>query len=135
MTRHLTGRAARLSAKETTMKRIVPFACLLALGACGEISAMINPVSPAEVAALEEGVTISDTLALNYTRLPPCPVAAPVCSVPATKRAIKGYAQKAHDAVKTLQASSASDAPAALAVAQAALAALEASIPASPTKN
>jgi hypothetical protein len=106
---------------------------MLALGACGDISAMLNPVSPAEVATLEEGVTIADTLALNYTRLAPCPAAAPICSVPATKQAIKGYAQAAHDAVKTLQASSASGAPAALEAAQLALAALQASIPPIPT--
>ena len=117
------------------MKRMIPFACLLALGACGTVSSIINPVSPAEVAALEEGVTIADTLALNYTRLPPCPTATPVCSVAATKHSIKGCAQAAHDAVKTLQASSAAGAPAALAAAQAALAALEASIPPAPATN
>jgi hypothetical protein len=129
MTRDLAGRAALSGAKEYDMKRMIPLACLLALGACGTISAMTNSVSPAEVAALEEGVTIADTLALNYTRLPQCPVAAPVCSVAATKQAIKVYAQRAHDAVKTLQVSSASNAPALLLAAQAALAALEASIP------
>jgi hypothetical protein len=118
--------------KEFTLKRIIALACLLALGACGTLSSMLKPVSPADVAALEEGVTIADTLALNYTRLPPCPTAAPVCAVAATKQAIKGYAQRAHDAVKTLQASSASDAPAAFSVARAALAALQASIPAAP---
>jgi hypothetical protein len=119
-------------AKEFTLKRIIALACLLALGACGTFSSMLKPVSPADVAALEEGVTIADTLALNYARLPPCPTTAPVCSATATKQAIKGYAQRAHDAVKTLQASSASDAPAAFSVAQAALAALRASIPAAP---
>lgn len=119
-------------AKEFIMKRIIAFACLLALGACTTLSATVNPVSPADVAALEEGVTIADTLALNYTRLPPCPTAAPLCSVAATKQAIKGYAQRSHDTVKTLQASSATDAPAALSLAQAALAAFEASIPAAP---
>jgi hypothetical protein len=119
-------------AKELPLKRIIALVCLVALGGCGTLSAMLKPVSPADVAALEEGVTIADTLALNYTRLPPCPTAAPVCSAAATKQAIKGYAQRAHDAVKTLQASSASDAPAAFSVAQAALAALEASIPAAP---
>jgi hypothetical protein len=115
------------------MKRMIPFACLLALGACGTMNAMLNPVSPADVAALEEAVTIADTLALNYTRLPPCPTAAPVCSVAVTKQAIKVYAQRAYEAVKTLQASSSANAPAALAAARAALAALEASIPVTPT--
>ena len=111
------------------MKRLLSILCLLPLGACANVSAMLDPVSPAEVATLEEGVTIADTLALNYTRLPPCPAAAPICSAAATKQAIKGYAQAAHDAVKTLQASSASGAPAALEAAQLALAALQASIP------
>jgi hypothetical protein len=114
------------------MKRIIPFACLLALGACGSASTAGNAVSPADVAALEEAVTIAETSALNYTRLPPCPTAAPPCSVPATRQTIKTNGQLAHDTVKTLRTSSASDAPAALAVAQAALAALEASIPAAP---
>jgi len=109
------------------------FACLPILGACDNVSALLSPVSPAEVATLEEGVTIADTLALNYTRLPSCPEAAPVCSVAATKQAIKTYAQSAHDAVKTLQASSASGAPAALEAAQVALAALQASIPPMPS--
>jgi hypothetical protein len=110
-------------------------AVLLPLAACGTVAALINPVSPAEVATLEEGVTIADTLALNYTRLPPCPVATPACSVAATKQAIKSHAQTAHDAVKALQASSASGAPAALSAAQIALAALQASIPAVAATN
>jgi hypothetical protein len=97
------------------------------------VSATLNPVSPADVATLEESVTIADTLALDYTSLPACPAAAPACSVATTKQAIKRYAQAAHDAVKTLQASSAADAPAALQAAEVALAALQASIPAVPT--
>ena len=117
------------------MKRMIPFVCLLALGACGDISVMTSPVSPAGVAALEEAVTIAETMALNYTRLPPCPTAAPACSVAATKQSIKVYAQKAYDAVKTLRASSAANAPAALAAARAALAALEAAIPMPPTSG
>ena len=86
------------------------------------------PVSPAEVAALETGVTIAETLALDYTRLPPCP-AAPACADPATKVRIKANGLRAHDAVVALRASSAADAPAAYAAAVAALAALEASTP------
>jgi hypothetical protein len=111
------------------LKQMISIACLLALGACSTVSSIIDPVSPAEVATLESAVTIADTLALNYTRLPPCPTAGQLCSVAATKQAIKGYAQRAHDAVKTLEASSALGAPAALAAAQVALAALQASIP------
>jgi hypothetical protein len=121
------------------MKRIIPFACLLALGACGKISSTTNPVGLADVTALEARVTIAETSALNYTRLPPCPTAAPVCAVAATKQAIKVNGQQAHDAVKALRTSSASGAPAALVAAQAALFALEASIPAAaagtPTRN
>jgi hypothetical protein len=112
---------------------MIAFFCLLALAGCGDVAALINPVSPADVATLEEGVTIADMLAINYTRLPPCPTAAPVCAVAATKQAIKVHAQSAHDAVKALQASSASGAPAALTLAQTALAALQASIPRVPT--
>ncbi len=111
------------------MKRSIPFACLLALAACGGLSLLGKPVSPADIAALEEGVIIADTLALNYTILQPCPTSTPLCSDAATKQRIKIYAQRAHDAVKTLQVSSAAGAPAAFAAAQAALAALQASIP------
>ena len=114
------------------MNFMIPFAGLLALGACGTFSELVNPVSPSDVAALEEAVIMADTLALNYTRLPVCPIAAPLCGVAATRQAIKSYGQKAHDAVKTLQRSSASSAPAALSAAQAALVALTASIPANP---
>ena len=108
---------------------------LLALGACGTISAMMTPVSPAEVATIEDSVTIADILALNYTRLPPCSAAVKLCAVAGTKQSIKLYALKARDAVAALRTSSASGAPAALVAAQAALAALQASIPASSTAN
>jgi hypothetical protein len=128
-------------AKEFTMKRSVPgryltpAACLLALGACGVNSLLVNPVSAADVAALEEGVIIADTLALDYTRLPSCPTATPACSVAATKQKIKLNAQRAHDAVKTLQAASSAGAPEAFAAAQAALSALRVSIPATTHAN
>src|SRR5271165_5975616 len=112
------------------MNKLIPFGLLLGLGACTTMNPMLRPVSPADVAALEEAVTIADTVALNYTRLPPCPAGTRLCSVPASRQAIKVYAQRAHDAVKTLQAASAADAPAALAAAQAALVALQTSIPA-----
>lgn len=135
MPHNSTNRVALFGAKEAILKRIMPIACLLALGSCGTVSGLINTVSPAEVATLEEGVTIADTLALNYTGLPPCPTATPLCSVAATKQAIKDYAQGAHDAVKALQAASAYGAPAALSAAQVALAALQASIPAVPTAH
>ena len=135
----MNNQPCRRGAKAFHMKHVMPFAslltclltCLLTLGACGTISAMVNPVSPAEVAALEEGVTIADNLALTYIRLPACPAAAPMCSVATTKQSIKGYARKAHDAVKALQASPAYEASAALLAAQTALAALVASIPSS----
>lgn len=114
------------------MNRLLfPLALAVALGGCSGIS---QPVSPAQVAAVEEGVTIAETLALNYTRLPPCP-AAKVCADPATKTRVKGYGQAAHDAVVTLRRSSAAGAPAALAAAEAALAALVAAIPPSPVKG
>jgi hypothetical protein len=116
-------------ARNLALTRIPSIICLLALAACGNVSAMLNPVSPADVSTLEEGVTIAETLALNYTRLPACPTAAPICSVSATKQAVKRYGQAAHDAARTLRTSSAANAPAALAAAQVALAALRASIP------
>jgi hypothetical protein len=110
------------------MKRILAVTTvILTLAGC---SLVTTPVSPADVSALEEAVTIAETLALNYTKLPPCPATTKLCSDPATKANIKLYGQKAHDAVKTLQASSASGAPAAYAAAQAALAAFQATIPA-----
>jgi|SRR5665213_1003615 len=111
------------------MRSYLTYALLaLSLSGCNAITALVNPVAPADVAALEEATTIAETLALNYTRLPPCPSTA-LCSDLMTKQNIKLYGQKAHDAVKALQASSASGAPAAYATAQAALTAFQASIP------
>jgi hypothetical protein len=100
---------------------------LLVLGGCGG-SAPASTVSPADVAALESGVTIAETLALNYTRLPACP-AAKVCADPATKIKVKLAGQTAHDSAVALRSSSAAGAPAAYAAASAALAALEAVTP------
>ena len=117
------------------MQRTIIIGCLLALGGCGGGAAMTHPIGLEDVSALEVALTIADTLALNYVRLPSCPTATPACSVPATKQAIKDDARKAHDAVMTLQSSSAAGAPAAFAVAQAALATLRASIPVMPATN
>ena len=117
------------------MQRTIIIGCLLALGGCGGGTVVTHPIGPEDVAALEVALTIADTLALNYVRLPSCPTATPACSVPATKQAIKDDAQKAHDAVKVLRSSSAAGAPAAFAVAQAALATLQASVPVIPATN
>lgn len=84
------------------------------------------PVSPAQVAGLETSLTIADTLAIDYTTLPACPQASNVCSDPATKAAIKKYAAAAYTAVKTVQGSRL---PADMAVAEAAIAALQTAVP------
>ena len=99
-------------------------ASLIAFGvvAC---STMTQSVSPADIAAVEQLLTGADLLALNYTSLPPCPGPA-LCASPAIKAQIKVYAQTAHDAVKTVEASRL---PADMALAQAAIAALQAYVP------
>lgn len=104
------------------------FSGLVAVLLVAGCSNSLQPVSPADVAGVETEVTIAETLALNYTSLPPCP--GPVlCADPVAKAKIKTYGQAAHDAVKTLQKSSAAGAPAALASAQAALTAFQRTIP------
>ncbi len=127
--------AIEFTERKFVLKRKIIIGCLLALGGCGGGTALTHPIGPADVSALEVALTIADTLALNYVRLPGCPTATPACSVPATKQMIKDEAQKAHDAVKTLQSSSAAGAPMAFAVAQAALTTLRASIPVMPATN
>lgn len=112
------------------MKRLLFVTLPLVLLAASPVAcASLTPVSPADVDAIEVSVTIAETLALNYTKLPACPTASKVCADPATKTSVKLYGQKAHDAVRALELSSSSGAPAALAAAQSALAAFQASIP------
>lgn len=111
------------------MKKVSMLLILVSVGGCTTLSAMLNPVSPAQVYALADGVTIAETLALNYTKLPPCPTANGLCADPNTKAKIKLYGQQAYDAVKVLEASSAAGAPAAYSAAQAALVAFRATIP------
>lgn len=103
-------------------------ATALALTGC----ALTRPIAPADVSAMEIAVSVAETLALNYTRLPACGSAGTtnVCAATATKAAVKAYGQKARDAVVTLRTATAADAPAAMAAAQAALAVLRTSIPA-----
>jgi len=106
------------------------FVALLALGAC------TSPITPQEIAAMENGLTATDKLALAYESLPPCAVPKPtsgigmVCSDPAIKVEIKGAEAKAYTAFKALQAATASGASAAMATAQAAFAVYVASVPA-----
>lgn len=102
---------------------LIAVACL-ALAACGA------PVSPAEVAALESGLTAADRAALAYTTLPACPIATPVCADAAVKAQIKAKEMTAYTAIKSMQASSAAGTPSSLALAQAALSAYLAVIPA-----
>src|ERR1700722_18346077 len=104
-------------------RRLTIPAMLILLAACTATA----PVPPADVAALESGLTIAETLATNYTSLPACPVASNVCADPQIKASIKAYDLKAYTAIKTVEAS---HLPADLAVAQAALAAFQTSIPA-----
>lgn len=111
-------------------RTLIPaIAVALALTGC----ALTRPIAPADVSAVEIAVSVAETLALNYTRLPACGSAGAtsICSAAATKAAIKSYGQKAHDAVVTLRTATAANAPAAMAAAQAALSVLQASIPAS----
>ena len=114
------------------MNLILPLAAALALSGC----AISKPVSPADVAALESAVEVSERLAINYTRLPACGStgATNLCADPATKARVKAYGQKAYDAVMALKSASASGAPAALAAVEVALGQLQASIPAAPAK-
>lgn len=107
--------------------RTIVVAGVLVLAACASTA----PVSPADVAALETSVTIAETLAADYTRLPPCPIAkqATACADPATKVRIKADGAAAYAAVVALRQASAADAPAAYDAAVAALAALEAATP------
>ena len=74
----------------------------LALGlvACG------TP-TPAEIAALENGLTAADTVALGYVTLPACATPAvkgAVCAIPAAKTAIKAAEMVAYNDLKALQA-------------------------------
>lgn len=82
--------------------------------------------APADVAALEQSVTIAETLALNYTSLPPCPAASGLCADPVVKAKVKAYGQRAHDLALALRTSPTA---VALAAAQAALADFRATIP------
>ena len=110
---------------------------LILLSGCATLTALMNPVAPNEVAALETALTIADRIAVQYTDLPACGSAGAtaLCEVPATKAAIKAKGLAAYNAVKALEASSASGAPLALSVAQAAMAAYQAVIPAASTTN
>ena len=105
-------------------------ASLIAFGvvACSTITT--TSVSPAQIAALETALTVADQLALQYTSLPACPTAAPVCAQPALKTQIKADAQAAFNAVQNLKTVSAAGLPAAYALAETALTTYQAIIPA-----
>lgn len=83
-------------------------------------------VAAADVAAFEQSVTIAETLALDYTSLPPCPATSRLCADPIVKARIKVYGQRAHDLAVALRTSPTA---VALAAAQAALADFKATIP------
>lgn len=105
-------------------------AIVLALGACGFLTAVVTPVSPNDVAASEAALTAAEILARQYTQLPACPVGAPLCAAPATKATILADDNTAYAALQTLKTSSASGAPAALTAFQVALQAFQVAIPA-----
>lgn len=111
------------------MKRLLLFPLLAGAMLLAGCTTQTSSSTPAQITAVEEGVTIAETLALNYTRLPACPTQAPVCADPATKLRVKASGQRAHDAVKTLQVAPVADQPAALVAAVAALSAFQAEIP------
>jgi len=101
----------------------VVFPAVVAVGLMG--CASTTSVPPADIAALESGLTIAETLAYDYTSLPACPLASNVCADPATKAAMKTYDATAYAAIKAVEASHAT---ADMALAEAALAAYQASI-------
>lgn len=105
---------------------------LVALSGCDTVSALMHPVSPAEVAAVELALTTAEKLAVNYTQLPACgsATATKVCADPTLKAKIKTDDNAAYAAVQTLKSSSASGAPAALTAAQTAIQAFQSDVPA-----
>lgn len=68
--------------------------------------ATTNAVS-SDVAATEIALTAAETLALSYTSLPRCPVAAPACSTQAAVDNIKALDNKAYTAVVAARSNSA----------------------------
>lgn len=122
----------------TAPPAVAALGALLALflsGCAGSSGPGSIPISPAQVAAIETTVTIAGLLAGEYTRLPSCPMVGVPCADPVAKARLQAAGARAHDAVVVLRSSSAAGAPAAYAVAAAALAALEASTPGRPAAN
>ena len=89
-----------------TANMIVVAATVVGLGACS----LFTPTPTATVTAANDvgsaelALTAADKLALDYTSLPACPTAAPVCADPATKTKIKSLAQTAFNAVMAARA-------------------------------
>lgn len=117
------------------MKRIAVLS-LAALAGCSYVNAVMHPVSPQEVAAIEVALTAAENLASNYTKLTPCgtPGVTAICADPTLKAKIKNDDNVAYSAVQTLKTSSASGAPAALSAAQAAISAFNADVPVTVSK-
>lgn len=112
------------------------------LGGCSFLSGVENffspstAISPANIGAMEAGLTAADHAALLYLQLPPCPAAiaggtggSAICSDPATKVKIKSYENSAYTAVKQLQKDAAGGTAAELSVAETAISLYAGSIP------
>lgn len=87
------------------MRSILCGAALVALTACAP-QPTTNAVT-SDVAATEIALTAAETLALSYTSLPRCPIAAPACSTQATVDNIKALDNKAYTAVVAARSNSA----------------------------
>lgn len=113
------------------MNRLAIPILLLPLASCATWNAMMNPVSPADVAAIEITLTTAEKLATHYTSLPACPQpnGNVICADVTLKAKIKADDNQAYAAVAALKNSSAVGAPAAMSVAQAAIAALQNEVP------
>lgn len=108
------------------MNRLLPLAAVLALAACSANSGN----QQANIAALESGLTAAETAALSYTSLPRCPQATAVCSDQTKVDQIKSADRIAYNAVKAAQHEQQSGGTPSLEGATAAVAALQALIPA-----
>lgn len=87
------------------MRYIICGAALIALNACAP-QPTVNAVT-SDVAATEIALTAAETLALSYTSLPRCPIAAPACSAQVTVDNIKALDNKAYTAVVAARSNSA----------------------------
>lgn len=95
----------------------------LALYATLVVAGCTKPVAPSDMAAVENDLVAADLLADAYELLPVCFAHAvtSACKDQKTVNLIEAYRTRAHDAFRALQSATADGAPAAIALAQAAL--------------